>query len=276
MKPIKLFISSIFIALLFSSCENDLPNGGIPAYIQINKAEIKTTSSQGTTSNNITDVWVEAEGTNIGIYELPLTMPVLSNGPTRMIFQAGIKDNGIAATRTTYPFYLPIDTILDLTELETIQFSPKFKLSSFTDIPLNEDFELGNAFSNMARIINDPNVFEGTACGVIQLDVVTPSAEAELINPLELPRGKEVYIELDYKSEATFRLVVESRKTLETIKFEKLFILPKEDWNKIYINLTNDVASLDADEYIFLIRADLPDTLSKATIYIDNFRILHF
>ena len=72
----------------------------MPCYININDIELEENIT-----NNITDAWVYIDDNLQGVYELPANFPVLANGKHKLRIKAGIKDNGIASTRITYPFY---------------------------------------------------------------------------------------------------------------------------------------------------------------------------
>ena len=50
---------------------------------------------------------------------------------------------------------------------------------------------------------------------------------------------------------------------------------PREEWNKIYIDLTDSAIQLDADFYQITLRALLPSGESAADIFIDNVKLLH-
>src|ERR1039457_4232719 len=99
---------SIFYLLLFStqSCEKFSGDQTIPAYLKIDSIYITTkTETQGSASHSITDAWVYVDDQFIGAYQMPARFPVLKEGKHKVEVFAGIKKDGIAATRTPYPFY---------------------------------------------------------------------------------------------------------------------------------------------------------------------------
>src|SRR5438067_12211826 len=100
------FILPCMAIMLFTSCEIINPSEDIPSYLHVESFSVTTNNeTQGSNSSKITDVWVTVDGKALGTYELPATLPVLATGSHDVILSPGILINGIAATRTAYPFY---------------------------------------------------------------------------------------------------------------------------------------------------------------------------
>jgi len=98
-----LFLFGIF---LFQSCKKADINDGVPSYISIPSIKVDSIQSGvGSNSNKITDAWIYFDNNLQGVYPLPATFPVLLQGKQNISIKAGIKNNGIAATRAKYPFY---------------------------------------------------------------------------------------------------------------------------------------------------------------------------
>ena len=101
-----LFLSFIFLSL--SSCEIYNPSEDEPSYIHIDSISLTTDyTAYGTASHKITDAWVYVDNELIGAFELPANVPVLKSGVHNINIRPGIKLNGIAATRSYYPFFNP-------------------------------------------------------------------------------------------------------------------------------------------------------------------------
>lgn len=245
-------------------------------------ATVSATASQGTESNNISNIWVDVEGANLGVYPLGTTFPILEDGPTRFFFFAGIKENGISSTRIIYPFFLPDTITIDLVQTEIDTFNPVFEYVPATKF-YNFDFENGNPFEGMGRTDSADLVFEGSACGLMSLDNINNTGVARLIDGLEdLPFGTPVFIEMDYRNNNAFVFGIEATDVNGTFyAFNKLAITPKEEWNKIYINVSPDITLLNNDnpipirEYNFTIKATKADDIDRAEIYIDNFKVVY-
>lgn len=80
----------------------------MPSYLYIEKIGLNTQYEQGTASHKITDAWVYVDETLIGAFELPATIPILTEGLKKITIRPGIKLNGISNTRAIYPYFTPI------------------------------------------------------------------------------------------------------------------------------------------------------------------------
>jgi hypothetical protein len=257
-------------------------NNGIPAYLRIDSVQVVTTPDQGSASQNISNIWVDVDGVNLGVYSQPVTFPILLSGPTKFFFYAGVKENGIGSTRIIYPFFLPDTVTIDLTKEEVDSFTPEFRYRPQTDFEIY-DFDNGNGFTGLGRTDSAEWVFEGNASGIMSLDNINNSGEARLIDAVEdLPLGVPVFIEMDYRNDIQFYFGIEATDVNGTrLSYNKLIITPKEDWNKIYINVSPDITQINADnltqirDYNFTIKADLPTDMNLARIFIDNFKIVY-
>jgi hypothetical protein len=177
-----LLFLSISIILIISSCELYNPSEPIPAYIHIDKINLTTTfSTEGSNSHKITDAWIYIDEQLVGCFELPATFPVLYEGSHQIKIRPGIKVNGIAATRSPYPFYINYDTIVNLQKGAKLNLTPTVKYRSNMTFNFMEDFEnTGTIISksptagvdtSIQRIdVPDPNVFEGNGSGIAYLD----------------------------------------------------------------------------------------------------------
>ena len=110
-----------------------------------------------------------------GIYPLPTTFPVLKEGNQNISIKAGIKNNGISATRVNYPFYDFYTENIILKKDSTTIINPAvsyFENTSFYII----DFENGSSTfirtenSDTSFLVNNDttigSVFEGVSGGV--------------------------------------------------------------------------------------------------------------
>lgn len=240
------------MSMLWVSCDWINPDEELPAYITINDFQLTTDyTTQGTTSQKITDAWIFVDDEIAGAYELPAHFPLLKKGKHTISVYPGIKMNGIAATRVIYPFYNPHDFNVDLKDLETTTLSPTTSYASFTDIPFMEDFE--NAGSGFAATSKSDTVllkssaseaFEGKASGHIYLEPGRDIFEATTSDAFVLPKsGKPVFLELNYKCNHPFIVGIMANESQISTQVPVIFLNPSETWNKIYINLTQEVSS---------------------------------
>lgn len=277
----------VIIILFFSSCKEY--QAEVPAYIHIDKISVTTDAiTQGTTSNNITDAWVYLNGNLIGVYELPATFPIIANGENEISIKAGIKVSGIAASRAYYPFYNPYEITLNLVPDSTITISPVVSYQSWADFPLIEEFNYATSIATFDTTsysdttfqtsTNPADVFEGDGSAAIFLDNKNTYFECYTTSNYALPQGgNPVYVEMNYKSEAEIYVgIVGIEGSTLVMIYPSIILSPSEEWNKIYINLTNEVsAEINATEFKIYLAANNTDSLSAATVYIDNFKVVY-
>ncbi len=267
--------------ILMPSCNIINPAEKIPSYIQIDSAEVNIEfASQGTASHRITDAWVYVNNSLQGVYEMPMTFPLLESGTKEIIVAGGVLQNGVAGTRIAYPFFYPDTFIVNLKEKETYHIKPNFKYKPGTWFRMNEDFEATNYFNKVAGDttiirINNATVFEGAWCGYLKLDEGFSGAECVSSDVYSFTNdGSPVYIEMNYKCNQKFEIGLLATTNGSSIKFYNWNITPKENWSKIYLNLTEILQSIIPDDYNILIRASKDTTVTTGEIYFDNIKLL--
>lgn len=286
-KYLSFCLLAVAAVALLPACEVINPDEGIPAYIHIDTIYLKTTLlTEGSPSHKITDAWVYVDDQLIGAYELPATVPVLYSGSHKITINAGIKMNGIAATRIPYPFYAPSIVTKDLFPDSIITINPTVKYLSTTVFEWIEDFEssgftLDTTSSSDSTIIrvNGADVFEGTYSGLFALrNPPHLLFECKTISPFHLPKsGSAVFLELNYKCNNHFAIgIFEKEGGIETQVPQTIQINPSEKWNKIYVNLTNEVSlfpNATENKIYFGVIPDPGNPLPK--VYVDNIKLLH-
>ena len=278
-------ITFLFLISLFfiSSCDKNENIQEIPSYIHIEDVIFTTISSEGSNTHNITDVWVYVESdTEIefrGTYPLPSTIPLLKTDSTKIYIRAGIKDNGISGTRVKYSFYKTFETDVFLVKDSIVNINPNFEyvsnanfeIENFegvgtnidTTIKSDIDFEIetegGNKYAH--AILDDDNLI---------FEVATEEFE-------NLPQvGAPVYIELDYKCNHDFMVGTYINYPFSVVNRELLWVTPKEDWNKVYINMTGTVSeAIDNTSIKFYINMFRTDTTQDAWVKFDNLKIVY-
>ena len=87
--------------------------------------------------------------------------------------------------------------------------------------------------------------------------------------------GSPVFLELDYKSNTQFLVGVYINYSL-VVKKELIWINPKENWNKIYIDLTNTISEgINAPSFSIFIGMKRDYNLDTNAIYFDNIRVIY-
>lgn len=284
-------ITFLLILLKCTSCDIINPAEEIPAYIYIADFQLSTNANQGTNSNKITDVWVSVGNDFLGVYPLPALIPILAQGDQTITLEAGIKKNGISATSLAYPFYQSVQANVNLkpNEVDTIQ--AKIAYRAETKFPLSEDFESNNhAFRdllqgndfNKIQIVNT-GAFQGTSAQIM-VDKSNPLAEIATLNRYINPtsKGTNVYLEVNYKSEAaTLFGIIGYKNGVASAPAYQAGFSAREDWNKIYFDLSELLAGTTYDEFRVVLLTVLPSennvyTKDKAMIWLDNIKLVHF
>ncbi len=280
------------LSLVFSLTACDLinPEEQVPAYLEINEFTLSTQAgSQGSANERITEVWVFVDGVFLGMYDLPALVPVLKAGPTEVRVEAGIRDNGIASFPDIYPFYEPYKVNLDLKANETAIINPTTTYISEAKFAFIEDFEdtrprvftqILKGTTEIERTTDD--VFEGSYSGRFSLtrenQPVLEIASSAIFSGLQ-EDGVFVYLEVNYKADApvVWGFVGEPDPIAGPLGFYDPGFSAKNEWNKIYFNLSQLLFDIQLDEYQIgfqaFLTAESPDS---ATILLDNIKLVHF
>lgn len=277
----KLIILAVFL-LVLGGCE---VAGPIPAYVHIDNFELTTTAAQGTSSERITEGWFYADGEFLGAYSLPADVPVIAEGNTEILVFPGIKVNGIVSTPDIYPLYDRYEINLDLSPTITDSIEPSTQYINASDFPFIEDFETSNAFIDDldgnpgTRVeVTESVVFEGMRSGYIRLDTANFYIEVASLPVIEnLPTNNSpVFLEFDYKNNVEFGIgLVGVSPSNPGGKVIILGLREKEDWNKMYLELTPSLFASDLPAYQILISAFHDPNNEVSEIYLDNFKVVH-
>lgn len=276
----------IFVALGISSCALFESFDEIPMFIEIDSVSVAAELGQGTSRHAINDIWPSVDGQTIGVFELPITVPILDadeDDEVTLFYQAGIDRVGRANDHIIYPFFDRIELTRAFEPDTTIAENLSFEYKEETIFRLIEQFENAHVFNldidedtlTSVKIINDGCV-EGD-CGLIQLTPENPSFSAATSEAyLDIPvNSTPVYIEMEYKTDINLSVGLQSN--VNGIEFEQFFVsmTPTETWKKVYIEVTDILTVSQLESYRILIGAfsTLNDT---AEIRIDNIKLLHF
>lgn len=282
------FISFILFSwIVLNSCEIYNPTEETPSYIHIDSISLVTNIAlQGSNSNKITDVWIYIDDQLIGTFELPVTFPILAEGLHQIRVKAGIKMNGIAATRIQYPFYDSYIQTIDLSREKITKIAPVITYSPVTTFTWIEDFESPgisittiNSDTILQKTQMSSDVFEGSFSGVVSLDESHPFFECvSSASGYKLPKaGDPVFLELNYKSNNPFRVGIYANKQGGIKQVEALIINPSDNWNKIYISLTSVVSGEpDATSYKIYLGMLKESSVANPKLLIDNIKLLNY
>ena len=288
----KKFSFLVFLSLAFIlSCDKAEE---IPAYIRLEPFVVQTID--GTSFQEITEGWIFVDGEFLGAYSLPGEVPVLKTGTLDVEVAPGIKENGIANTPNIYTPLVSYKTIVDLVAGETLTVYPKTSYNTNTSVPNGgqEDFEGGSTIP-FEDADNYPTSFLKIENGgkfnrhlVLQIDTLLPENSINTTPAFEgipVSGGQEVWLEMHYQNSVPFSVYL-----FGSDKNDPEFIVPiqvfsfnnAEEWNKIYLNLTEFVSSNPYERYALAFRAILPKdfdgnyTQNEGTVRLDNIKIVHF
>jgi hypothetical protein len=275
-----------FIALLFSSCDKFQGDQTVPAYIHIDDYSITTSLTQGSASDKITDVWINASEELIGAFEMPCTFPVLKSGRQLIQIRAGIKMNGIANSRIAYPFYKPDTIYADLIPGQIITLKPTSTYFPQTVFVWNEDFEQAGlsiekttkSDTGMMKTSDHQLVFEGGFSGVIYLSDTNNIFEGSTVNSWTLPKnGTPIFLEMNYRNNNLFTVGVIGTGSTQVVQEPVMVLNHSDNWNKIYINLTPTVDGMtNATEFKIFFGALKESGVTSPRILIDNVKLVRF
>ena len=265
-------IISLLLLLTLFACKKE--NISEPSYISIESIYLDST-----TTSNITDAWVYIDDNLQGVYELPADFPVLASGVHKLRVKAGIKDNGIASNRIAYPFYSSYiineqyfdsrTTIEIIPEINYLD-SAKFFTEDFDGSGLSLDTDSASFFTDETDGIDGEY-------GKITLTDSMLISEITTYEIDNLPQaGAPVYLELDYKCNTQFLVGVYVNFPGSVLQKDLLWVNPKEDWNKIYVNLTSTISEgVGAESFKVFIGMKRDFELDTNTLYFDNLKVVY-
>lgn len=254
----------------------------MPAYVSIPSFSFTTTTAQGTSMQKISDVWVFLDGQALGAYQIPARFPVVGSGKREFLLFAGIRNNGIRSNPVIYAPAKTFSATLDLKAGDEVTIRPTTTYIDGVKIWLNEDFEGINSFT----VNRDNNAstgftsisggFEGKS-GTITLTKANPIIEKASTVKAQLPdNAQAAIIELHYKTAAPLSvgLIGYSAAVPNGEVIYKIVLSPNTTWNKTYIDVTAEAKSLKSKDFQVVFRSLLPDSMSQATISIDNVKLV--
>ena len=265
-------IAYLILILVLISCQKE-DTDAIPAYVKIDRI----TLDEGNTTENITDAWVYLNDQLQGVYELPAKFPVLEKNIHTLRVKAGIKSNGIASSRIPYPFYASFFEEVTFIPNKTINITP---IVNYLDSINNwkEDFEGTGLNIDTDSLSFSIESLEGNEYGKISLEDSMYLSEITTFELYDLPQaGAPVYLELDYRNNTKFLVgVYINYPQSVVVQKDLLWISPKEDWNKIYVNLTSTISEgVNATSFKVFIGMKRDYSMDKNELLFDNLKVVY-
>lgn len=287
---LKIYLPLIFaLGIVLNSCVKNNPD---PAWLEVNEWTLLSNPElnglEGELTHNFSEAAIYVNDENIGIFEIPFKIPVLKSGNVNIKIYPTIKNNGISATKKIYPFVDVYEINATLTENQTFTINPTTKYSGSSDFWI-EDFEDSfikfetdpNSAATMTNG-NDPNILMwGNSYGIVSLDATDSSWIAYSLDDLYLPKGQEVYLELNYHctNTVTTGLIAIGPSGVTPNPYIQLNSQDPSSvkWKKIYIDLREIISnSSNAVYFKPSFQAYLDDATSQGQIILDNIKVVHF
>lgn len=287
----KKIIAIIAIASLFSACIKNNPD---PSWLEITawdlQVNINSQYPTGELTESFTNAWVYINDQPVGVFELPVKLPLLEEGETKVTLFPAVINNGISATKKIYPFVESYITTVTLTKNGTTVVNPTTRYISYTRFWI-EDFEEasikitddGNSLA-MIGTSGDPSIiqpFNNTRFGRISLN----SSENKWVgftDDVVLPKSGEVYLEIDYhNTNSLLTGVLAIGPTIGVVENPNIQLNAQNasevKWKKIYIDLKEILTNSQSAEYFKIsFQSILDEGLTTGEVNIDNVKLVYF
>lgn len=282
------FIALILTSFMWNSCIKNNPD---PAWIEVNEWTLASNPNSqyptGELTHNFTDAWVYVNDEVVGVFEVPFKIPILKSGLVNIKIYPTIRNNGISATKKIYPFVDVYELNAELIPNEVLTLSPvtkykeavKFWLEEFEDaaIKIQDD---PVSLANLTKG-NDPSILTwGNFYGRVDLNAIDSTWSAYSDN-MVLPKGQEVYLEIDYYNTNSFITGLIWISSSSIVNNPHILLNSQEPsqvkWKKVYIDLKELVSNSQGAEYFKQsFETKLNAEMSSSFIVMDNIKVVHF
>jgi|SRR5687768_13640133 len=285
------FLSGILLSLwviMIASCDIINPAEPIPARIQVNTPELQLLPGQGSERHKITELWTFADSNLIGVFGPPTEIPLITEEQTtQFVMRPGIRNNGILDDAIVYPlmteYVVEVPTVPGMISVinPVISYKPNAVFSLVSDFETQNDF-IDNRDTIAASMLNRSSVepFEGSFSGEIIMTAEARTIEvSHAITLGDLPTdGTPAFLEFHYKTELQFEIgLLGIPLSGQPASLFFYGVRPNDNWNKIYIELTNQLVASDFSSYKILFRAFYPQSSTQPSykIQLDNIKVVH-
>ena len=285
-----LFILSFFF--LFNSCIKNNPD---PSWIEVDSWIINSNPNlggdEGELNHNVTEAWVYINDEIIGVFEVPFKIPVLHSGTSNIKIFPAIKNNGISATKKIYPFLKPYEINAELVQNQTLNITPltmykdnlNFWIEDFEDISISLQNDPNTSAANYEVSNDQLESFNGNYYGKINLSEIDSTWVAYTTEQMNIPKGQNVYLEIDYKNDINLITGLLSISDNGIVNNPNIQLNAQQSnppiWKKIYIDLRELVSNQPNGAYFeqsFEAKLNLADGQNSGEICLDNIKLIHF
>lgn len=290
----KCFFSGIVvIAVFLGSCNKFEGEQTIPSYISIDSIAVVNDPShslsnfEGCFTSNINAVQITLKNSHenhlLGAFELPCKVPVLREGCYDVEILPVIKQNGISATRSAYPFYRSItlknqvftkDSCLELGVQKT--YYETFMRKVWEEYFEPEIPNLSVPDTIVHRVSAADTVRSDRGCGAVY---VKPNSSVLFYTNDEFTviDNAALFLELDYWTNVPFKVGLKSRTSSASnygVTFAvTLYPNMEKGWNKIYIQMGKLWSQYNFYKTFALAFQAVNETSSVGKVYVDNIKL---
>jgi len=295
---------TILALIIFSfnlvSCNDFEGSQETPAFINIKgfkmigNPDIAQSSKDGFQTEAIKDAWVYVDNVYIGTYSLPCKVPILEEGNHKIDIRPGVKLNGIAMTRTEYPFYTYYSENQNLIagkeiNIDTISIMYKTSITNFAITELFEDpymsfstVGMTQDSNKMVKCNNQDMVKPGwdSYCGAMYLNSDQSTYKVITTDSLYCNNYDALIMEIDYWCNIPFGIGIAGRTSsaaqLQYVDAMTLNANDSKGWQKVYVVLGKVWAQLSSPNYFQVyLTPQKKDGITNGWVYVDNIKIIH-
>ena len=295
MNPLfKSILPLIVVAALFNSCDKE--KEPVPAYLHISNFTFTCNPNiQGLPTYEIIGAKVFVNGSELGNFELPVTIPVLAKGQCIVEIFPNIKENGIGSDQKYDKVYTShLDTLM-LKEGKIDSIKPKSTYRTGATFAWIEDFEDQAVSLIESGLDNTRDSIKVIPTGTAGVDAPFTGSnftgfiniaedsmvifERSTLSTFSVPNlGTAVYVELDIKTNIDVQVGIYSDDNINVIQSPVMVIYNTNDkWKKIYVNLAPETGDLSASSKIrvFFGTYKGDDDHTDRHIYLDNLKLVY-
>jgi hypothetical protein len=197
----------------------------------------------------------------------------------------GVNKAGLRDYNSQYPFFTTDSVTITPAPGKTIVFPAKTQYTKDAIFQWKEDFETGNTFipfdeartddSTIVRTSDPAQVYEGAGAGFIYLEPGRTYSENICNTGFPITQGK-AYLEINYKCNTSFQVGLQTIVS-GAIDYEYFAgVKAKEEWNKLYIDLSEYTSVKKGTSYRVVIKAGLDDGLTTGYVLLDNLKVISY
>jgi hypothetical protein len=278
----------ILLALvwLLSACTT--PNNSlqqIPTYVHIDSFSFNaSTPPPGVSpSHQITQVWAYYNNNPVGVFDLPVTFPVITSGSSGQLeLEPGIVVGGMNDFLASYAFYSFSTTTLPTAPGQTINIQPSTGyygdvkntiIFNYEDPYLRFGLVDGNVYMSQSP---DSDNYEGRPSG--QIKIGSPAdTSIDTSVAFSIPAGT-AFVEFNYKSDLQFSIGIQANQAsvVSTSSIYLAGVNPSVYWQKFYISVADFAAQYPATSYNLYLRVCCSPGITGGTLVLNNFQLLHY